>query len=71
MLSAALKHLGLDETVRHLAWHEENNSRDFILLKALIAELYHKLDAMIRQLQVATSSDGDAQRSRRLRTLSV
>ncbi len=52
MLSATIKHLSLADTVRDLASHEEYQTEEFTLLRDIMSEVYKRLYAMLRQLQV-------------------
>ena len=52
VLSAALRHLCLGDTVSQLTWHQTNQTEEFNLLTDVMSELYRKLYAIIRQLQV-------------------
>ena len=52
VVSATIKHLCLQETVCNLSALEENQSDDYWLLCSVISELFTRLDALIRQLQV-------------------
>ncbi|XP_062590799.1 probable E3 ubiquitin-protein ligase HECTD4 isoform X2 [Saccostrea cucullata] len=51
IVSAVLKHLSLQETVFRLAKAENQQTEEFILLRAVIQEVYTKIDALLRQLQ--------------------
>ncbi len=53
VLSCVLKHLSLNETVRHLTTHEQSDSAEYNLLREVMSETYRRLYAMIRQLQVS------------------
>ena len=52
ILSAALRHLALGDTVSQLAWHQAHQTDELQLLTDVMTELYCKLYAIIRQLQV-------------------
>ena len=52
ILSASIKHLSLVDTVQHLPTHEEHNTEEFRLLQDVMGEVYRRVYAMIRQLQV-------------------
>ena len=52
VLSATLKHLSLMDTVQHIASHEEGRTPEYLLLKDVMGEVYRRLYAIIRQLQV-------------------
>ena len=56
ILSATIKHLSLAETVQHLHAHEEINTEEYRLLMDVMAEMYRRHYAMIRQLQVWMTS---------------
>ena len=59
IISATLKHLSLVDTVRHLVSHEEHNTEEYRLLKEVMSELYRKINALIRQLQVRQDCTDD------------
>lgn len=52
VVSTVLKHLSLQETVFKLAKAENQQTEEFILLRAVIQEVYSKIDSLLRQLQV-------------------
>ena len=52
LVSAVVKHLGLQETVRYFTPSKEQQTDDFMLLSSVMEEVYRRFDALIRQLQV-------------------
>ena len=52
IVSTVLKHLSLQDTVFKLAKAENQQTEEFILLSAVIQEVYTKIDSLLRQLQV-------------------
>lgn len=52
VVSTVLKHLSLQETVFKLAKAENQQTEESILLRAVIQEVYSKIDSLLRQLQV-------------------
>jgi len=52
VVSAIVKHLGLDETVRFFTPCKESQTDEFILLTYVMEEICRKTDALTRQLQV-------------------
>ena len=51
-MSAVVKHLGLQETVRYFTPSKEQQTDDFMLLSSVMEEVCRRFDALIRQLQV-------------------
>ena len=54
-MSAVVKHLGLQETVRYFTPSKEQQTDDFMLLSSVMEEVCRRFDALIRQLQVRKS----------------
>ena len=52
LVSAVVKHLGLQETVRYFTPSKEQQTDDFMLLSSVMEEVCRRFDALIRQLQV-------------------
>lgn len=52
IVSAVVKHLGLQETVRYFTPSKEQMTDDFMLLSSVMEEVCRRFDALIRQLQV-------------------
>jgi len=52
ILSSAIRHLSLGDVVQNLAFHEQNATCEYRLLIEVMSELYKRLYAMLRQLQV-------------------
>lgn len=57
MLSSAIRHLSLGDVVQNLVFHEQNATCEYRLLREVMSELYKRLYAMLRQLQVNTLSE--------------
>lgn len=55
IISTVIKHLSLSDTVRALPTIDNQQSESFMLLRAVMEEVYRRLDALIRQLQVCRS----------------
>ena len=55
LVSAVVKHLGLQETVRYFTPSKEQQTDDFMLLNSVMEEVCRRFDALIRQLQVYMS----------------
>ncbi|XP_052243277.1 probable E3 ubiquitin-protein ligase HECTD4 isoform X2 [Dreissena polymorpha] len=51
IVSAVVKHLGLEETVRFFTPSKENHTDEFQLLTSLMEEICRRTDALVRQLQ--------------------
>ncbi|KAJ8312853.1 hypothetical protein KUTeg_010226 [Tegillarca granosa] len=51
IISTVIKHLSLSDTVRALPSIDNQQSESFMLLRAVMEEVYRRLDALIRQLQ--------------------
>ena len=56
VLSTTIKHLSLMDTVRNLANHEKRDSDELRVLRDVMGELYRRLSALVRQLQVGGHS---------------
>lgn len=52
VISTVIKHLSLTEIVHQLPSAENQNPEEFSLLQSVLQEVYKRLDALIRQLQV-------------------
>lgn len=52
VVSACVKHLGLQDTVRFFTPSKESQTDEFVLLTAVIEEICRRTDALVRQLQV-------------------
>jgi len=55
VVSAIVKHLGLEETVRFFTPSKESQTDEFMLLTAVMEEICRKADALTRQLQVGAT----------------
>ena len=53
IVSAVIKHLGLEETVRYFTPSKESETDEFVLLTSVMEEICRRTDALIRQLQVS------------------
>jgi hypothetical protein len=52
VVSAIVKHLGLEDTVRFFTPSKESQTDEFTLLTYLMEEICRRTDALVRQLQV-------------------
>ena len=55
VVSTVIKHLSLSDIVQQLPTTEHQMSEELSLLQSVLQEVYKRLDALIRQLQVNVS----------------